>query len=269
MNSENLGPYGDAITYELLPYLEKQFRGIGGGKARFMYGGSTGGWEAMAVQIFYPDEYNGAWCACPDPIDFRAYTVVDIYKDENAYSVGRPLAARPAAGHAELPRPREAHPRAGQPPRARPRHAQPLRPAVGHLGGGLLAGGLRRLSHAPLGQAHGRDRSSGGGAVAELRPRPTSCAATGTRGWGPKLQGKLNLYVGDMDNYYLNNAVYLVEDFLKKADPPFGGEVDYGDRAEHCWNGDHTQPNAISRLRYHQMFVPKAVARLKATTAAR
>ena len=60
VNSANLGPYGDAITYELVPFIEKQFRGIGKGWARFMYGGSTGGWEALAAQIFYPDEYNGA-----------------------------------------------------------------------------------------------------------------------------------------------------------------------------------------------------------------
>ena len=85
VNSENLGPYGDAITYELIPHIEKQFRGIGKGWARFMYGGSTGGWEALAAQIFYPDEYNGAWGACPDPIDFRAYTVVNIYDHKNAY----------------------------------------------------------------------------------------------------------------------------------------------------------------------------------------
>ena len=45
----------------------------------------TGGWEALAVQIFYPDEYNGCYAACPDPIDFRAYTVVNIYRDKNAY----------------------------------------------------------------------------------------------------------------------------------------------------------------------------------------
>ncbi len=81
MNSENLGPYGDAIEYELIPYLEKKYRAIGAGWARFAYGGSTGGWEAMAVQVFYPDDYNGVYAACPDPIDFRAYTVVDIYKD--------------------------------------------------------------------------------------------------------------------------------------------------------------------------------------------
>ena len=78
VNSANNGPYGDAIQYELIPHIEKTFRGIGQGWARFTYGGSTGGWEAMAVQLFYPDEYNGAWVACPDPIDFRAYTVVNI-----------------------------------------------------------------------------------------------------------------------------------------------------------------------------------------------
>jgi hypothetical protein len=86
------------------------------------------------------------------------------------------------------------------------------------------------------------------------------------KGLGRKLQGKINIYVGDMDNYYLNNAVYLVEDFLKAtANPPYGGEVTYGDRAEHCWNGDPTRPNALSRLRYHQMFIPRGVARILAT----
>jgi hypothetical protein len=85
VNSANLGPYGDAITHELIPHIEKEFRGIGEGWARFLYGGSTGGWEALAVQMMYPDEYNACFAACPDPIDFRAYTVVDIYKDKNAY----------------------------------------------------------------------------------------------------------------------------------------------------------------------------------------
>jgi hypothetical protein len=69
-----------------------------------------------------------------------------------------------------------------------------------------------------------------------------------------------------MDNYYLNNAVYLTEDFLKGTqDPPYRGEVTYGDRAEHCWNGDPTRANASSRLRYHQMFIPKFVTRALAT----
>ena len=79
VNSANLGPYGDAINKELIPYIEKKFRGLGTGWARFTYGGSTGGWEALATQVFYPDMYNGAFAACPDPIDFRAYTVINLY----------------------------------------------------------------------------------------------------------------------------------------------------------------------------------------------
>jgi hypothetical protein len=87
-----------------------------------------------------------------------------------------------------------------------------------------------------------------------------------SKGLGRKLQGKIHVYCGDMDNYYLNNAVYLAEDFLKTtSDPPYGGEVDYGDRAEHCWNGDHTRPNAYSRLRYVQMFAPKMMERIEKT----
>ncbi len=79
---------------------------------------------------------------------------------------------------------------------------------------------------------------------------------------GPRLQGKLHIYVGDMDNYYLNNAVYLAEEFLESTTAPrYGGVVDYGDRAEHCWNGDHGQPNAVSRLRYIQMYAPEMVRR--------
>ena len=85
VNSANQGPYGDAITYELIPHIEKEFRGLGEGWSRFLYGGSTGGWEALAVQVKYPEEYNGCFAACPDPIDFRAYCLTNIYKDDNAY----------------------------------------------------------------------------------------------------------------------------------------------------------------------------------------
>lgn len=69
-----------------------------------------------------------------------------------------------------------------------------------------------------------------------------------------------------MDNYFLNDAVQLMEAFLKSTtDPPYGGEVAYGDRAEHCWNGDPTRPNATSRLRYNLMYVEKILARIAAT----
>ncbi len=81
---------------------------------------------------------------------------------------------------------------------------------------------------------------------------------------GPKLEGKIHIYCGDMDNYYLNNAVYLTEAFLESTtEPYYGGEVDYGDRAEHCWNGDQENGNHISRLRYNSMYLPIILKRMK------
>ena len=106
MNSANLGPYGDAIMKELVPHIESRFRGIGAGWARATYGGSTGGWEALAVQMFYPDDFNAAYAACPDPIDFRAYTVVDIYERHERVLGGGPVHESAAPGTPELSRPR-------------------------------------------------------------------------------------------------------------------------------------------------------------------
>ena len=264
VNSANLGPYGDAITYELIPEIERRFRGIGQGWARFMYGGSTGGWEALGAQIFYPDEYNGCWAACPDPVDFRAYTVVDIYRDKNAYFLDSFWKHTPRPG---------------------------MRDWLGHVSTTLeemnrreLVLGTRSRSgqqwdiweavFSPVGpDGYPKrifDKQTGAidHDVAEYWKERYDLSHILQRDWnkglGAKLAGKINIYVGEADNYYLNNAVYLIEDVLKAVkDPPFGGEVDYGNRAEHCWNGDHARPNAESRLRYHQMFVPKIVERIQ------
>ena len=90
---------------------------------------------------------------------------------------------------------------------------------------------------------------------------------------GPKLQGKIHLYVGDADTYFLNDAVYLMEDFLKTTGTPghgvpYEGEVKYGPRAEHCWNGDPTLPNAYSRLHYNTMYLPQIMERIEKTAPA-
>jgi hypothetical protein len=83
---------------------------------------------------------------------------------------------------------------------------------------------------------------------------------------GPKLRGKIHIYVGSADTYYLNDAVYYIEDFLKGTDnPPYDGEVRYGDRAEHCWNGDPALPNAYSRLHYNTMYLPTMMDRMEKT----
>ena len=85
VNSPNNGPYGDALVEELIPYIEGRFRGIGVPGARVIDGISTGGWVALALHVFYPDSFNGAWSFCPDPVDFRALQRVNIYDDDDAY----------------------------------------------------------------------------------------------------------------------------------------------------------------------------------------
>jgi len=103
VDSANVGPYGAAITQELIPEVEKRYRGIGQPWARLLTGGSTGGWEALAQQVFYPDYFNGAWAFCPDPIDFRAYQAVNIYADTNAFWTEGPF------GRVPRPEMREEH----------------------------------------------------------------------------------------------------------------------------------------------------------------
>ena len=263
VNSANLGPYGDAITYELIPEIEKRFRGIGQGWARFMYGGSTGGWEVLAAQTFYPDEYNGCYSACPDPIDFNHYMTVNIYKDKNAYYQEGPFRKTLRPGH---------------------------RNYLGHVSAMVRDMNYRELAigtksrsgdqwdiweavYSPAGKdgypERIFDKYTGviNKKVAEYWKENYDLVHIIKRDWpkiGNKLAGKIHIYVGDMDNYYLNNAVYTAEDMIKKLEnPKCNCEVDYGDRAEHCWNGDHTQPNYISRLRYHRMFIPKWAEEVK------
>jgi hypothetical protein len=262
VNSANLGPYGDAITYELVPFIEKQFRGLGKGWARFMYGGSTGGWEALAAQIFYPDEYNGAWGACPDPIDFRAYTVINIYEHKNAYYADSPWK--------KVPRPGKRNYLGELAATAEDENHMELALGTKSRSGGQFD--IWEAVYSPVG-ADGYPKPIWNKLTGEIDP---SVAAYWRehydlgyilkRDWaklGAKLEGKLHIYVGEADNYFLNNAVYLVDDFLKTTkDPHYNGEVDYEPRAEHCWNGDHTRPNATSRLRYHQFYAPKIVERI-------
>ena len=263
VNSQNLGPYGDAITYELIPYLEKKYRAIGAGWARFMYGGSTGGWEALAAQVLYPDEYNGCWAACPDPIDFRQYTVVNIYEDENAYFWKGPFARVDTPAHRDY----LGHLQATVEQTSR------LELVLGTKGRSGGQWDVWQAVYSPVG-ADGYpkpiwDKRTGviDKEVAAFWKENYDLVSIMKRDWGKglgqKLAGKIHIYVGEADNYYLNNAVYLAEEFLRTTDPYYAGEIDYGPRAEHCWNGDHTQPNAISRLRYHQMFAPKIVERIE------
>jgi hypothetical protein len=260
VNSANSGPYGDAITYELIPYIEQQFRGIGEGWARFLYGGSTGGWEALAAQVFYPDEYNTCYAACPDPIDFRAFCLVNIYEHKNAYYDEGPFRTTLRPGHRNY---------LGE-VQATTKDMNLRELALGSKTRSGQQWDVWEATYSPVGE-DGYPKRIWDKLTGEIDPEVANywkenydLAYILKRDWdklGPKLKGKINIYCGDMDNYYLNNAVYLMEDILESTTQPYyDGEVDYGDRAEHCWNGDQTQPNYISRLRYHRMFIPKWTA---------
>jgi len=262
VNSANIGPYGDAITYELIPYIEEQYRGIGEGWARCLYGGSTGGWEVLAAQIFYPDEYNGCWSFCPDPIDFRQYTLVNIYEHENAYYANPKWKTAPRPG---------------------------ARNYLGEVRETLEEANHKELVIATEGRSGGQWdvwQAVFSPVDSDGYPKPIWDKKTGlidpevaaywrenydlryilARDWktlGPKLKGKIHIYVGDMDNFYLNNAVYLMEEFLESTtDPYYDGEVDYGDRFEHCWSGDHDNPNSLSRLTINMRVAPKMLKRI-------
>ena len=265
VNSANIGPYGDAITYELIPHVEKLFNGVGEPWGRFLYGGSTGGWESLAAQVFYPKEYNGCFAACPDPIDFRAFTVVNIYEDDNAYyhegSFRKTLRAGMRDGKGIIKN-----------------HLIQINKRESVLGSKGRSGDqwdIWQAVYSPSGEdGYPKpiwDRETGkiDKDVANYWKENYDLSYIMKRDWdkiGKDLEGKIHIYCGDMDNYYLNNAVVLTEEFLESTtDPYYNGEVDYGDMAEHCWNGDHENPNHISRLRYNTMYIPKIKERLRKT----
>jgi hypothetical protein len=265
VNSANVGPYGDAIETELIPAIEKKFRAIGAGWARFVWGGSTGGWESLAVQVFYPTHYNGAFVACPDPVDFHAYTNIDLYNDKNAFylygahkQVEQP-AMRDYLGHTLITT----------------KEINQYELALGDHGRSGEQFDIWQAVYSPEGPdglplpIFDKETGEIDHKVAAYWHDHYDLDAILARDWatlGPELQGKLHIYVGSDDTYFLNDAVYRMEDFLKSTtNPPYDGEVTYGPRAEHCWNGDPTLPNAYSRLHYNTQYLPKILERIQKT----
>jgi len=265
VNSANLGPYGDAIETELIPAIEKTFRGIGQGWARFVYGGSTGGWESLAVQMFYPDNYNGAFVACPDPVDFRAFTNINLYSDKNMFFIEGP--------HMRVEQPGERDYLGRTLTTTRQINQYEL--ALGSHGRSGEQFDIWQAVYGPVGK-DGYPQTIFNKETGEIDPSTAAywkehydLSAILQKNWstlGPKLKGKLHIYVGSADTYFLNDAVYRLEDVLNATtNPPYGGEVKYGDRAEHCWNGDPNLPNYLSRLHYNTMYLPKILERIEKT----
>jgi hypothetical protein len=239
VNSANNGPYGDAIVDEVIPALEQQFRIIRKPYARILEGASTSGWQTLAMMLQHPDFFGGAWVLQPDPIDFRHYQQTNIYTDSNAFAVpvGQMMAAE-----------------------------RPFRRTTQ----GQVVWTTRQLSRfeAVLG-SHGRSsyqleawEAVYGPVGADGYPRPLWDKLTGkidhevatymrdhgfdlrdyaARNWstiGPKLVGKLHFFAGDMDDFYLNLAVYDFEEMLKSStNPHYEAEFTYGRPMKgHSWH---------------------------------
>lgn len=235
VNSANNGPYGDAMIKELIPYIERHFRAIPKPSARLLTGGSTGGWEALALQIFHPDLFGGCWALCPDPVDFRYFQMVNIYEDKNAFYKEFDWLRVPT------PSDRDIYGMVILTSAQRNRY-ELVRGTKGRSGEQI---DIFEATYGPVGE--------------DGYPKPLFDPLTGAidpevanywrehydlhyyleKNWptiGPKLVGKIHIYTGDMDTFYLNNAVYLIEDFLEhRTKPYYAGTVEYGDRKPHCW----------------------------------
>jgi len=234
VNSDNNGPYGDALTKELIPYIEKRFRATAEQRARVLDGESTGGWVSLALKIFYPDFFNAVWSSCPDGLDFRGFQIINIYSDRNAYldenGAERP-SKRDITGRVEFTIRGECQ----------------MENVLGDGDSWTLSG-----------QQWGAWNATYGPRGADSRPLPLWNPKTGVinksaidhwkqydlrlvlqQNWnilGSRLRGKLHISVGEADSYYLNNAVHMLDEFLKKADPPADARIAYGLGRGHCWN---------------------------------
>ena len=234
VNSENNGPYGDAIITELIPAIEARFRTIGQPWGRILSGGSTGGWIAAAHQVLYPDFYGGAFASCPDSVTFSSHQLVDIYKDSNAYFVDK--------GWMKVERPAERRPDGSVQVMMKDENWFELVVGDKSRSGGQWD--IWEATYSPVG-ADGYPRRIWNKATGDID-------RTVAEGWrkydllhilqtnwtvlGPKLANKLNVYIGDMDSFYLNNAVEKLHEFLSKADDPkFTGEIVFRRGAPHCW----------------------------------
>lgn len=230
VNSANNGPYGDAILTELVPYLESHFRMIPEPWARVLTGGSTGGWESLALQVLHPDFFGGTWTLYPDPIDFRHYQLTNIYNDDNAFW-------EPDHRWLQAPRYMERE-TTGQPETSCQKFSE-LEDVLGSHGRSGQQLEIWEAAYGPVGDdGYPKplwDKKTGkiDHEVANyMRDHGYDLGYDLRTNWktiGLKLQGKIHIYVGDMDNYYLNLAVYDVEEFLKSAkDPTYDGDIEYG-----------------------------------------
>lgn len=206
-DSANNGPVGRALTEELIPAIERRFRAAAKPAARLLTGHSSGGWSSLWLQVTYPDYFGGVWSTAPDPVDFRDFQRINVYREgENMFTDPdgnrRPIARGGARG-AQLMY----------------RGFSDMEEVMGH-------GGQLRSFEAVF-SPHGKD-----GQPLKLWDRRTGAIDPEVakswekydirlvleRNWdklGPKLKGKLHVYMGDKDTFYLEGATVLLKKSLE------------------------------------------------------
>jgi len=234
VDSENNGPYGEAIIKELIPAVEQKFRVIREPWARMLSGGSTGGWIALAHQVLYPDFYGGSFALCPDAVDFSYHQIVNIYSDANAYYIDK--------GWSKVERPSQRKIDGNIEVMMKDENWYELVVGDKSRSGGQWD--IWEATYSPVGpdgyprRLWNKETGIIDKSVAE-QWKKYDMAEILRKNWtvlGPKVANKIHIYVGDMDSYYLNDAVEKLNEFLSKADDPkFAGEVVFQRRAPHCW----------------------------------
>jgi len=238
MDSENSGPYGESLIKELIPHIESTYRGTGEAKYRFVDGCSTGGWVSLALQLYYPDEFNGVWSYSPDAIEFENYQLINIYKDENAY-VNEAGIERPVMRNTQ-----------GEPLMLL--HDFVTYENVLGWSDTYVTSGGQFSAHNALYSPTGEDGL----------PKPIFDPLTGAidhavaeawknydmklyakENWaelGPKIQGKIYIWMGDMDHFYLNPATRAFDEFLLETENPTSdAQIVFTPMAGHCTNYSH------------------------------
>jgi len=269
VNSANVGPYGDAIVRELIPYVEKKFRAVGEPWARVLDGGSTGGWIALAQQVFYPDFFNGAWCYCPDSVDFRAYQQVNIYEDKNAYWADSEWKRVPRVDRRDT----------NGKLTATMEDANRLELVLGTRSRSGEQWDIWQAVYSPVGpDGYPKpiyDKRTGviNREVVQYWKENYDLAHILRRDWknlGPKLAGKIHIKVGDSDNFFLEGAVRLLQEFLEgtkdlEQGPYYAGSIEYGNGHGHCYTGDPSVPTRVAWLTINQRLLPVMVERMLKT----
>jgi S-formylglutathione hydrolase FrmB len=253
VNSANNGPYGDAIMQELIPYIEEHFRIIRAPWARVLTGVSTGGWESLALQLYHPEFFGGTWSIAPDPIDFRYTQLVNIYEDESAFE---------APGFQYEPRERPLMRTVEGQVIVTVRQMSQLEKALGSHGRSGQQLEAWEAVYGPVGEdgypkpLWDKDTGKIDHSVANyMRQHGYDLREYAERNWsriGPHLVSKIHVYCGDMDNFYLNLAVYKMEAFLKSTRRPAAqATFQYGRPLKgHGWS-PYSVPQLIKAMADH------------------